>query len=224
MLTIAPSLSHGGHFYSSHTLNRTLHARRLEHIHLDTLTKASHPRSWVLLQRMMLYAHQKIVVEKGSSPYPLEDLAALILLCQDSYLLRNHAETVVSHGFHLQKEKAILAAKIVRQQYTSVHPILHHMVQQLVAWGASLVQDWDEEVAFYVPPGRNPETFFAQSKIAHVSSGLKKEKVQEEEKEDEGEADEEIEQEEIEQEEESDDLEDEYQARDDSETSDSESD
>ncbi|KAF8593881.1 hypothetical protein BDV93DRAFT_516225 [Ceratobasidium sp. AG-I] len=82
-----------------------------KHYHKDTLTSEALPESWVLLHRMMLYAHQEIVVEAGASPYPLDKLASIILMCstQDSFMSTDEEEPD-QHEFHLQKQKATHAA------------------------------------------------------------------------------------------------------------------
>ncbi|KAG9126822.1 hypothetical protein FRC07_001823 [Ceratobasidium sp. 392] len=69
MLTAEPTLCHGGHFVAP-------------------------PKSWVIKQRMLLYAHKKLIQDGESSPYSYPDLAALILMCkyQEAFTAQTESE------------------------------------------------------------------------------------------------------------------------------------
>ncbi|KAF8601187.1 hypothetical protein BDV93DRAFT_558681 [Ceratobasidium sp. AG-I] len=139
-----------------------MHACRLEHYHKDTLTSEALPESWVLLHRMMLYAHQEIVVEAGASPYPLDKLASLILMCstQDSFMSTDEEEPD-QREFHLQKQKATHAAMVLSTAYQPLRLILDSLQEKLGHWNTSLSQHWSEVHCCYIPPGRAVEAMLA---------------------------------------------------------------
>ncbi|KAG8697261.1 hypothetical protein FRC09_007974 [Ceratobasidium sp. 395] len=154
VLTLGPTLCHGGHFYSATTITRTLHARRLEHVHADTMSNETHPGSWIMLNRMMLFAAQKILLYKEQSPYPVDQLAALIMLNQDPNFFRNPAEqSPLNCRYKLQVAKAATAAKLVASSYPGVKAALQELTMRLVEWKDTLYEQWDDELAVYQPIG-----------------------------------------------------------------------
>ncbi|KAF8596305.1 hypothetical protein BDV93DRAFT_514237 [Ceratobasidium sp. AG-I] len=118
------------YYWQSSTLNRTMHARCLEHYHKDTLTNKVLPESW-------------IVVEAGASPYPLDDLASLILMCstQDSFMSTDEEEP--------------------DQSYQPLRSILDSLQEKLGHWNTSISQHWSEVHRCYIPPGKAVEAILA---------------------------------------------------------------
>ncbi|KAF8594091.1 hypothetical protein BDV93DRAFT_565786 [Ceratobasidium sp. AG-I] len=167
VLTFGPTSCHGGHFYSGSTLTRTMRARRMEHLHLDTLTNETLPISWLLLHCMMLYAYQKIVVDKGTSPYPLQDLASLILMCSRSPSFMSAAEEEPSqHAFHMQKKKADVVATALSETYHLLQEALPSLEGRLNCWDSFIDGHWNEELKCYIPPGKTPQAFLAASSFS----------------------------------------------------------
>lgn len=166
VLTLGPTLCHGGHFYSGSTLTRTMHSRRMEHLHLDTLTNETLPTSWLLLHRMMLYAYQKIAVEKGTSPYPLEDLAALVLMCSHSDSFMSAAEQEPGqYKFQWQKKKANVVATALAEEYHQFKGVLPNLSRRLTSWDSFIAPFWNKDLECYIPPGKTPQAFLAASSV-----------------------------------------------------------
>jgi hypothetical protein len=159
VLTLGPTLCQGGHFYSSHSLVRTMHARCLENLHSDTLTNETLPQAWALLHRMMLYAHQKVIVEDLESPYPLDDLAALVMMCWQPNYFRNSAEKQQTHGFYVQQEKARLAAKALAHRPGPLKLLLDTLQTRALHWDGLISGHWHDKMALYLPPGKTVEEF-----------------------------------------------------------------
>ncbi|KAG9125967.1 hypothetical protein FRC07_005415 [Ceratobasidium sp. 392] len=154
VLTLGPTLYHGGHFYCATTITRTHHARRLEHVHADTMSNETHPGSWLMLNRMMLFAARKILMYKEQSPYPVDQLAALIILNQDPNFFRNPAEqSPLDYRYKLQMAKAATAAKLVASSYPGVKVALQELTLRLVEWKDTLYEQWDDQLAVYQPIG-----------------------------------------------------------------------
>ncbi|KAG8764870.1 hypothetical protein FRC12_007842 [Ceratobasidium sp. 428] len=154
VLTLGPTLCHGGHFYSATTITRTLHARRLEHVHADTMSNETHPGSWMMLNRMMLFAARQMLLHKQQSPYPVDQLASLIILNQDPNFFRNPAEQSPSnYRYKLQVAKAAVAAKLVASSYPEVKVALQELTMRLAEWKDTLYEQWDDDLAVYQPRG-----------------------------------------------------------------------
>ncbi|KAG8683415.1 hypothetical protein FRC09_016093 [Ceratobasidium sp. 395] len=149
-----PNIMSWWHFYLVTTITHTLHARRLEHVHADTMSNETHPGSWIMLNCMMLFAAQKILLCKEQSPYLVDQLAALIILDQDPNFFRNPAEqSPLNYRYKLQVAKAATVAKLVASSYPGVKVALQELTMRLVEWSDTLYEQWDDELAVYQPIG-----------------------------------------------------------------------
>ncbi|QRV99730.1 hypothetical protein RhiJN_27749 [Ceratobasidium sp. AG-Ba] len=150
VLTLGPTLCHGGHFYSGHTLACTLHGKQLEHVYGDALSNKTQPASWCALHRMTIYAWWKIIILGQASPYPIDDLAALIALCLHTRFFRNHQEDLPGDAdYQTQEEKAWMAAEELKDKYAPVLPAVTTLEKQVVEWESQLYQWWNPELGIY---------------------------------------------------------------------------
>lgn len=136
VMTPAPTICHGGHFFSAFTMERTLHARQYEHIYPDSLSNEAHTGATGLIHRMMIYAAWKILDCNSPSPYPLGSLSALFLMCQHPGSFLNHLEKLPSdlHSAEIQEKKAHQAAAAVRKRYVQVQEMVATLEERLTEW------------------------------------------------------------------------------------------
>lgn len=85
VMTVLPTLAHGGNFYSHHHLNCTLHGLRLNHFHGPMFTNTKHTTSMVTIHRMILYTYEQCLhlgprATQEDKPYSPESWAILIVL------------------------------------------------------------------------------------------------------------------------------------------------
>ncbi|KAG9124707.1 hypothetical protein FRC07_010548 [Ceratobasidium sp. 392] len=113
VLTLGPTICHGGHFYLAPTMTCTMYAKRLEHVYPKGLANEAHTGSWFGIHRMMIYASWKILHCQAPSPYSNSTLATLILMCQHSGTFSNSAEQLPADalGYEWQVKKAQQAAQ-----------------------------------------------------------------------------------------------------------------
>ncbi|QRV95268.1 hypothetical protein RhiJN_23286 [Ceratobasidium sp. AG-Ba] len=154
VLTLEPSLCHGGQFYASSTMMRTFHGRRLENLHCETLTNTSNPESWLILQRMLLFAHLKIILEHDVSPYPQDTLAALVLMCKYQGAFTAQTEKPLdSYGYRLQKRLSMKAATAL-EEWADIKERVGELKDRLVEWQQYLHHECTDNQGHYVPAGK----------------------------------------------------------------------
>lgn len=127
VMTVKPTLVHGGHFYSGVHVNRTLHGIRLNNFHGPRLTNFNHLEACALLHRMVLYAHDRYVKiretrepQPDDLPYSPSNLAALIMLTgwQPGYaMVFRHEDGRSQHA------KAQVAAAVLKDWAPVVGPL-----------------------------------------------------------------------------------------------------
>ncbi|KAG8792775.1 hypothetical protein FRC12_004868 [Ceratobasidium sp. 428] len=102
----------------------------------------------------MLFAAWRTLWNKEQLSYPVEQLAALIILNQDPNFFRNPAEqSPISYRYKLKVAKAAATAKLVASSYPGVKVALQELTMRLVEWKDILYEQWDDQLAVYQPIG-----------------------------------------------------------------------
>ncbi|QRV77002.1 hypothetical protein RhiJN_19847 [Ceratobasidium sp. AG-Ba] len=151
VLTPGPTLCDGGHFYSAATMNRTLHAKRLEHVHPRSLSNETQNATWVTLHRMMIFAGWKILDCHATSPYSIDSLAMLIVMCLRPAAFTHPTEPYPTNTmkYEIQEQKARQAAEDVRKYYTEVETTVSILETRLDEWEGRLYEHWDTHQSRY---------------------------------------------------------------------------
>ncbi|QRV90580.1 hypothetical protein RhiJN_18598 [Ceratobasidium sp. AG-Ba] len=111
---------------------------------------------------MTIYAWWKIIILGQASPYPIDDLAALITLCLHTRFFRNHQEHLPDDAdYQTQEEKAWMAAEELKDKYAPVLPAVTNLEKQVVELESQLYQWWNPELGIYkteVFPNKDGQT------------------------------------------------------------------
>lgn len=92
---------------------------------------------------MLLYAHMRIVTEGGDLPYPLPDLAALLVMCkyQEAFTAQTESQPD-PYKYTLQKRLAQKAADIL-QECEDLADLVNDIRAGLLEWQSHLLNYTD---------------------------------------------------------------------------------